>query len=157
MADASVTLSVILSEQVQRDGRIWVIEQHTDNIGVLHQVIYLASVNDNLATALATHATNLAASLKAGEIAVNVAAAEQFGSLAVYSLNYSTQAENDLALRQVFLTATGLIAVNLGDFLRTIGTARLTVAFSLGSVIALLAVLNSFGTTATTVRAAAGQ
>ena len=157
MADATITLSIIASQQVQADGRIWVQEMHTDNMGVVHPITYLAAAAANLATALATHATNLAATLRSGELSTDVSQAQQFGSFATVTNNYSIQAESDLAIRQAFLTAIGINAINLGDYLRTLSVARLTVAFSLGSVVALQAVLASLGTTATTVRNTVGQ
>lgn len=159
MANASITNSVVVSNDPQRDGRAWIRERHTDNIGVTHDILYLwhLTTDPALATLLTTHATNLAASLQAGEIAANVAQVEQLGASAVYAMNYSTPAENDLAVRQAFLPAVGVIAINLGAFLNTIGAARLTVAFSLGNVVALQAVLATLNTNANTVNAAKGQ
>jgi hypothetical protein len=60
-------------------------------------------------------------------------------------------------VRQDFLSATGILAVNIGAFLNTVGPARLMVAFSLGSVISLEAALVSLAATATVVNAAVGQ
>ncbi len=159
MADASISASVILFDNQQKDGRHWITEQHADNIAVLHQVIYLwnPNIDPALAVLLAGHATNLAAQLKASEIASNVAAVESLGAAAIYSTNYSTQAENDLAVRQAFLTAMGIVAITIGAFLNTIGPARLTVAFNLGSVVALQAVLTTLNTNANAVNAAKGQ
>ena len=159
MANASISSSVVVSNDPQHDGRAWIRERHTDNFGVTHDVLYLwnSTTDPALATLLTTHATNLAASLQAGEIAANVAKVEQLGAAAVYSTNYSTQAENDLAVRQAFLPATGALALTIGAFLNTVGAARLTAAFSLGSVVALQAVLVTLNTNANTMTAAKGQ
>lgn len=159
MANASIITSVVLSNQLQRDGRAWIVEQHTDNLAALHQITYLWNPNTDpaLATLLANHATGLAASLQANEIAANVSVVEQLGAAAVYTTNYSTQAENDLAVRQAFLTATGITAITIGAFLNTIGAARLTVAFNLASVIALQTLLTTLNGNAVTVAAAKGQ
>lgn len=158
MASVGVIISSsTVSVAVQADGRSWVINEFTDQASVVHFETYIAAANAVLATDLSNQATSLSATLIAQEIANNVAQVEALGASAVYILNYSTQAQNDLAVRQAFLTAVGIIAVNIGAFLNTIGPARLTVAFNLGNVIALEAVLASLGTTANTVAAAKGQ
>jgi hypothetical protein len=159
VANASISASVVISNDPQRDGRAWIRERHTDNLGLTHDVLYLwhSTTDPALATLLTTHAANLAASLQAGEIAANVALVEQLGAAAVYSTNYSTQAENDLAVRQAFLTAAGALAITIGAFLNTIGAARLTVAFSLGNIVSLQALLSTLNGNANTVNAARGQ
>jgi hypothetical protein len=152
-----ITNYTTISQSVQIDGRSWVVNSFTDQVGIIYTQTYLASIGENISNTLQTQATALSASLIANEIANNVAAVESLGASAVYTLNYSTQAANDLAVRQAFLNATGIIAVNIGAFLNTIGAGRLTAAFSLANVISLMSLLSSLNTTAVSVNAAKGQ
>jgi len=86
----SIVASIILSTYVQADGRHWVREQHTDQIGVKWLRTYLVGAADDLNAALAAYAVQLAADITAQEIATNIAAVMATGSQATISLVYST-------------------------------------------------------------------
>ena len=97
-----ITASEIVSQGVQRDGRKSVIERHTDHLGAVHQRVWLAPIGADLAAALAAWALKLGEDLQAGEISRNVGAVVSDGRLAVYSLDYSTAAQNFAALREAY-------------------------------------------------------
>lgn len=52
----------------QIDGRVYVTETHTDNLGIVRQWVYLAAVGANKDTILAQHAAQLADQLEQEEI-----------------------------------------------------------------------------------------
>lgn len=152
-----IVSSTIIEDAAQINGFRWITELHTDQLGLQYRMHYMTAAATNTAPIMAAHAVQIGANLTAQEIASNVAAAIASGSLAVMVYNYSTQAQSDLAIRQAFQFATGVTAINLGDYLRTLTAGRLTVAFSLGNVISLTAALAAIGTQATAMRAAVGQ
>ena len=154
-----ITSSSVADFAPQHDGRVWVRERQTDSHGADHGVSYMAAAGTTPAQAATTangRAASITAQMLATELAANVASAMALGSAAVIVNSESTQAQSDLTIRQAYATATGINAIQLGDYLRTIGASRLTAAFSLGSVVALQTTLNTLGTTATTVRTATG-
>lgn len=155
----SIVSSVIAATNVQKDGRKWVREIHTDQLGIIYERNYLAGALDNLNAALAAYAVTLAADITAREIARNVADVLANGSLASPTLNYSTAAANFAALRAAYQTATRVDAIMIGDFLSTLTDAQLQTAFGLtsGQVTTLRAnKLTPAANAAATIRAAAG-
>jgi hypothetical protein len=126
----SIVSSVILLETPQIDGRIWVVEQFTDNLGIIYQQTYLApssSTPTTLAAHLAADATALSAGLAANEVASNLASVLALGSLASPTEHYSTSPENVAALAAA--APTGVQAVMCGDYLNTLTTTALEAAF----------------------------
>lgn len=144
---------------VQADGRQWVHEVHTDIVGALHDVFYLAGAADNLATNLAAHATSLGAALQAGEIAGNIAAVETLGSLATPTFVYSAGAQNAAALRVAYASMTQTQAIMTGDYLNTLSAAAIESAFGITAAqeVALKPTLTNAASLAASIRAAAGQ
>lgn len=53
---------------VQRDGRVNVVELHTDNTGATHRIEYLGNPNDDHATVMTARAITLDEQLKASEV-----------------------------------------------------------------------------------------
>lgn len=126
----SVVSSSILVQTTQADGRIWVVEQFVDNLGINWQKVYLAvagSTPTTLAAQLTADATALAAQLAATEVANNMAMVTSLGSLAHPTENYSTSPQNVAAL--VAASLTGLQAVMCGDYLNTLSATVLAAAF----------------------------
>jgi hypothetical protein len=155
----AITSSVIAEIDVQRDGRRWVHEVHTDQLGLKYDRNYLAQAADDLNAALAAYAIVLAASIQADEIASNVAQTLGLGSLATHALHYSTAAQNLAALRLAYRDATKSEAIMVGDFLSSLADVQLQTAFGLtaAQVTALRASkLTPAATAATTIRASTG-
>ena len=71
------------------------------------------------------------AQLKAQEIAANVDTAEAFGSVGIFTFNYSTIAENIANLRTIYAPATQTAAIMLGDALGGMTNAQLQTAFGM--------------------------
>ena len=115
----NIVSSVIVSSQVEADGRFSVHEVHTDVAGVAHAVFYLADASADQSAARAAHAATLAASLKAGEIASNIAAVSSLGAQAVVTFNYSSGVENGTALLPFAQSSTGLTALLIAEYLNT--------------------------------------
>jgi len=63
--------SRIAEDSRQIDGRRWVREQHTDHVGAVHEIVYLAEAGQ--VVDLAASATRLDAQLTETEIAANEA------------------------------------------------------------------------------------
>lgn len=156
----SITASVVLSDSVQKDGRRWIIEQHTDNLGLKYLIFYLCAANFDKAAALAARAIQLALDIQGGEIATNIAQVFANGSLGVTTTNYSTNNQNLAALRTAYQTATKLDAIMIGDFVSSLADGQLQTIFSMtaGQVTTLRTnKLTPAANAATAIRAATGQ
>jgi hypothetical protein len=127
----TIASSETVQVSVQADGRRYVLEHHTDHLGVVHPRTWLAGAADNLAAALAAYATNLAEALRQREIDANIASVLLNGSTAVTTFQHSTIAENRTALRAAYLTATRTDAIMIGDFLSSQTNAVLQALFSM--------------------------
>ena len=156
----SIVSSIIADTAVQIDGRKWVRETHTDNIGLKWERNYLAGALDDLNAALAAYAVILAANITAQEIASNLSAVLANGSLAVPTFVYSTQSANLTALRAAYTTATRNDAIMIGDFLSSLTDGQLQTIFSMsaGQVTTLRSnKLTPAATLAASIRSATGQ
>jgi hypothetical protein len=156
----SIISSVIESTSLQKDGRSWVHEIHTDQVAVKYERNYLANAGVDTAAALAAYATQLSANITAGEIAKNLADVSSNGSLATPTTVYSTAAQNFAALRAAYQFATQVQAIMIGDYLSTLTDNQLQTAFSLtaGQVTTLRTnKLTQAASAAATIRASAGQ
>lgn len=126
---ATIASSVIVSTGVQKDGRIWVQEVHTDTLGTQYQHIYLALATDNQNANLAAYAVQLLANLVAAEIAQDLYLIETQGSNAVVTTVYCTLDQIMQQARPLFAIVTGVIAVNLGDWFNMRSFVELQNAF----------------------------
>lgn len=125
----SIVSSIIASQSVQTDGRVWVTEAHTDQLGVIYNITYLAQDSSGISAHLANSATNLAAQLTANEIASNIAALTTQGKYATPTLNYSTAQANAAALCAAWASMTATQAIFVGEYLNTIPASGLTAPF----------------------------
>ena len=66
-----IVSSRLAEDSRQIDGRRWVREQHTDHVGVVHEIVYMAEVGQ--VVDLMASATRLDAQLTEAEIAANEA------------------------------------------------------------------------------------
>lgn len=127
----AITSSVIADESVQRDGRRYITEHHTDHQGVVHAVTYLADAGFDTAEALAARAKSLGDGLQNAEITANIAQIVAEGRLAELTFEHSTPAQNRTALRQAYQSATRTEAIFIADFLNTLTDGQLQSAFGL--------------------------
>lgn len=154
-----IVSSVIAETALQRDGRRYVREHHTDHLGALWPRSYLAGAADDLTVAMAAYAVILVDQLRDAEIARNIAAVLADGRNAATTTLYSTAAENFAALRERYAGMTRTEAIFAGDFLASLTDAQLRTAFGMTQ-----AQVNSLRTSkltpatnaAATIRAATG-
>lgn len=154
-----IVSSALIEEGVQVDGRRWVRETHTDQLGASYVVSWLAGAGDLGGSQIAAHAAQLEDQLAAAETLQNMAAVVSDGSLAVLTFAYSTVAQNRGALRIAYMAATRQEAVMIGDFLSTLTNAQLQALFGLtaGQVTTLrTAKLTPASNAASTIRATTG-
>ena len=72
----SIESSAIIVDREQADNRRWIVEEHTDDIGVVHRVRFLAPADWDAEGYLPTRAAMIEAQLEAAEIAANMAEIE---------------------------------------------------------------------------------
>lgn len=155
-----IVSSIIESTSQQRDGRAWIRELHTDQVGVQYERNYLANAGLDTAAALAAYAILLATDIRDREIARNIASITANGSLADTSTIYSTAAQNFAVLREAYRTALRVEAIMMADFLNSLSNTQLQAAFEFtaGQVTTLRTnKLQPAATLAASIRASAGQ
>lgn len=126
---AAIVSSVIIEDAAQKDGRRWITERHTDQLGKTYDVVYIAIEGANVNTALAARATQINQQLIDRETAANVQRA--IDSAAAPILNYSAASDFRSALRERYKSATGWDAIRLGSFINGLGLSdgQLTAIF----------------------------
>jgi hypothetical protein len=129
----AIVSSVIAENAVQHDGRRSVREHHTDHLGVVHVIAYLAAAAFDSAAALLARVATLEGSLRLQEITANIASVITEGRFAVVTSLHSTAVQNATGLRIAYQTATRTEAVMMGDFLNTLTNAQLQNAFGLSN------------------------
>src|SRR2546421_411202 len=127
----AIISSVIESISLQKDGRSWVHEIHTDQVALKYERSYLANAGFDTAAALAAYAAQLTTDIRLSEIAKNIADVTSNGSLATPTTAYSTAAQNFAALRAVYQFATQVQAIMIGDYLNTLTDVQLQNAFGI--------------------------
>jgi hypothetical protein len=114
---SNIVASIIASANLQRDGRVSVMEQHTDVLGTTYPNIYLAAAGADLSAALAMHAASLSNQLEQNEINANLTQVIASGGGAVVTFNYSTQMQSIAAMAQQFNKLGPWEVVLLAEFL----------------------------------------
>lgn len=127
-----IVTSTFTANETQADGRAWIDEKHTDQLGQVYEVLYLGA-RGAAATNMAARATALSAQITSAEITANVTAISTLGSAAPVTTNYSTVAQNAAALRDFYRVATQTQAVMIGDYMAARTDVQLQVAFSLSA------------------------
>lgn len=156
----AIVSSVIVEDARQIDGRRYIRERHTDQIGQVYEFTYLCPAGFNAAVALAARVPIINADLIVNEVSANVSDVLANGSLASPSLVYSTPAQNFLGLRLAYATATRTDVIMIGDFLDTLTNGQLATAFGITTGQAATLRTNKLdpaAALATSIRAAAGQ
>ena len=132
----TIVSSVIASDSRQKDGRRWIYEIHTDQIGAQWYNSYLCEANFNAVAQLPLDAAQLWSNIQSNEIAKDLANIEANGSLATVTTVYVTLAQVITAARAAFATATALQVINLGDWFNTLSFVQLQTAFNFPNVTA---------------------
>lgn len=154
-----IVSSVIVDNALQKDGRRWIREHHTDHVGVVRAVQYLAAAGFNTATAMAARVAVLDAEMTQNEIATNIAGILIDGRNAPVSLVYSTVAQNRAALRAAYQLASRVEAIMIADFLASLTDAQLASLFGMTAAQVTTLKTNKLtpaATAAATIRASTG-
>lgn len=109
---ATILSSAILADRPQVDGRRYVTEEHLDDQGETTRVTYLALANADVQAAATARQATILDQLRAAEVAANIAKA--LNAELMFTFRYSTVAENEVALRAVFQTATRWELLTIG-------------------------------------------
>ena len=116
---ATITSSVVVTDQAQHDGRRWIHERHTDSLGKTYEYWWMAEIGAVATAQLAGHATQLLSDLAIAEIAANTLAALNQGVPAL-TFNYSTTAQGIVALQAFWQAATGWPAAQMGNYINSL-------------------------------------
>jgi hypothetical protein len=126
-----IVSSTFVESLAQKDGRKYVTETHTDHLGLNWLFNWLANAGLDPQAAVTARGAALANQLRDAEIDANVAKIKFEGSLAAYTLNYSTATQNFAALREAYKTASKVEAIMIGDFLAARTDAQLQSLFGM--------------------------
>jgi hypothetical protein len=154
-----IVASIIAEDARQADGRRWIAERHTDQLGLAYEFRYLAAAAADVVALMTARVAIINADLIAREIAANLAAVATLGAQATPVFNYSTTAQNVAALRVAYASATQQQAIFTGEYLGSLTDAQLQSAFGLtaAQVTSLRSSkLAPAASAAATIRAAAG-
>jgi hypothetical protein len=158
----AIVSSVLSKEGAQRDGRFWVLEMHTDQVGVVYPIRYLApsgTLDAALNATMSARATQIGMDIATAEAQADLDRIKADGSLATVTTVYATISDVRAALRAAYVTATRTEAIMIGDFLSTLTNAQLQTLFSMtsGQVTTLRSSkLTPAASAAATIRAATG-
>lgn len=126
----SIVSSQVVEDHAQRDGRRAVREHHTDHLGVVHAVSYLAEAAADVQTALAARAPQITQVLADAEIARSMSAIYD-GNYAAVTAQHATLADIRAAIRVAYQTETGERIGRLAGFLLTLTDAQLRTLFNM--------------------------
>lgn len=157
----AITSSTIIEDRAQRDGRRHVCEQHVDHVGLIHLVRYMAEAAANVAAAMTARVASIEASLKERELQKSLQAALQEGPAVQPTLNWSTNTEFGLYLREFYKTATQRDACRIGwyvtQFNLTDNQLRTFFGLTAGQVTAARTKLSGLATQYESLLTAAGE
>lgn len=142
-----IVSSIVKENSPQVDGRRWVREWHTDQVGLVHERAYMAEVGQDVVAGFPAAIALLNQQLIDAEIARNLAAIYQAGDTAVVTTVHVTVADIRAALREAYRTVTRDQAFALGAFLNTLTNAQLGTLFGVSGA-ALTALRNRLQTKA---------
>ena len=126
----SIASSLIVEDRAQVDGRRSVREHHTDHVGEVHAIAYLAESGADVSAALAPRAAQLEALLSDRDIQQNVARI-MAGDYADVSAQHASLGEIRAAIRALYQTGSGEIIGRLAGFLLTLTDAQLRTLFNM--------------------------
>jgi hypothetical protein len=151
--------SIVVWDQTQADGRRWVRERHTDQLGIAQFRDYLANVGVVIADGFPAIVAILNQALIDSEIQQNLVRIYEAGAAAVVTVQHATLADIRAALRVAYRTARREQAFALGAFLNTLTDAQLGTLFGVsgGALTALRTRLQTKAAQWTAYVAAAGE
>lgn len=110
----AIVNSQIVEDSPQADGRRHVRERHTDHVGGIWRVAYMAEESADVNATMAARVPVLEAQIKAGELERAIEFALQDGPGVSPPLNWSTNTEFGLALRERYKISTQRDAYRIG-------------------------------------------
>ena len=108
-----IVASEIIEDSAQADGRRYIRERHTDDLGVSHDVTYLAELGTDEEAVMASRVAQIEEQLRQAEINANMAKYLN-AELDTYTFFHSTADDSLLAIRELFKTATKWELLTLG-------------------------------------------
>jgi len=126
----SIVSSVIAEDRAQVDGRRSVRERHTDHLGAVEEVSYLAEAEDDAAAVMATRVTRLEQQAADREMTRNIAFIV-VGEYDRITTEYITVSDARATIRALYQTESGEIIGRLAGFLLTQTDAVLRALFSM--------------------------
>lgn len=125
-----ITASIIVEDRVQRDLRRSIRERHTDHLGGVQDVAYLAEANADASATMAARVATIEAQLAAAELAKDIALILS-GDYAGVTAQHVSVAEVRAALRALYQTATADQVGRIAGFLLTLTDAQLRTLFNM--------------------------
>lgn len=122
----SIIASAVIADHPQAGGRRRVTEAHTDHLGGVHRVEYVAQAKVDVQAAMAARAPLIEAELAAAEIGANLER-----SAGDWSFRHCNRAQVAAAIREKFKTAAGIDALLLAERIAPLTDAQLKAAFGL--------------------------
>jgi hypothetical protein len=101
----AIVSSVLSKEGAQRDGRFWVLETHTDQVGVVYPIRYLApsgTLDAALNATMSARATQIGIDIGTAEAQADLDRIKVDGSLATVTTVYATISDVRAALRAAY-------------------------------------------------------
>jgi hypothetical protein len=126
----SIVTSIIVEDRAQIDGRRAVRERHTDHLGAVADVSYLAEADANAAAIMTARVPLLEAGAASTEMARNIAFIV-VGEYEQVTANYITVADARATIRALYQTENGEIIGRLAGFLLTLTDAVLRTLFNM--------------------------
>lgn len=136
-----IVTSVVVDDSPQADGRRWIREHHTDQLGVVYERAYMALAGDVIDVNAPVAALNQ--HLVETELRRNLTQIYAKGPLAVVTSDYATLANIRAGLRAAYRTAQRAQALALGAFLDTLTNGQLATLFNVGNPSAELTALRT--------------
>jgi hypothetical protein len=118
----SIVSSTFAVGAAQKDGRVFVLEKHTDNLGIVWPRSYgPVAANSNFASIMATAATQIALQIEVNEYLTKVAADASplpfvYQTAAQFAAKYRFDYQNSLGFSAAYLAYWIINRINAGDF-----------------------------------------
>ena len=123
--------SSVVVDAAQLDGRRHIIEHHTDHVGIVYPVFYLAEAGADATLPLAARAIQIVDGLREAEVNDNlgrILAGEPLSAITTIHVDGATLRQR---LRQAFQAATGERACRLAVFLQALTDVQLRAIFGI--------------------------
>lgn len=130
----SIVSSVIADDSAQSDGRRHIREEHTDHLGAIHRIFWMATAGQDVSVRMAARVPEIEATLQDREMVQNVGyimAGPDFYGLV--SAQHQTLADVRAALRALYQTESGEIIGRLSRYLLTLSDAQLQAIFAISA------------------------